>query len=100
MQVLFFSMFYVTQVVAQDPCSAVGINKLKSEGWSIEEIRALCINSNSEQRSAQQKGEVGQRCSTKLGVCTLFDIEPVPVGTPCYCNNPNTGRSDRGRIIR
>lgn len=98
--VLSVSLFAVFDVMAAEPCSAEGIGKLKREGWSVEEIRALCVSSDSKQKATQQQVELGQRCATKLGVCNLLDIEPVPVGTPCYCNNPNTGRPDRGQIIR
>ena len=88
-----------SNVMAADTCSAEGISQLKHEGWTIAEIKSLCVNGASNQKSTQQKEELGQRCATKLGVCNLFDIDPVPVGTPCYCNNPNSGRPDRGRII-
>lgn len=94
------ALFCLAKVVAADPCSVDGISKLKHEGWSVEEIRALCVDSGKGQKAIRQQVELGQRCATKLGVCNLLDIEPVPAGTPCYCNNPNTGRPDPGRIIR
>jgi len=89
-----------TAMAAIDGCTAEDVSKLKRDGWSVEEIKDLCANSSANKSSTQQKVQVGQRCATKLGVCNLFDIEPAPVGSPCYCNNPNTGRADHGQIIR
>ena len=86
-------------MAAMDACSADGITKLKRDGWTVEEIRTLCANNSGAKRSAQQQTEFGQRCATKMGVCTLY-VEPAPLGSPCYCNNPNTGRADYGQIIR
>lgn len=97
---LSLALLLFAEAVAADPCSVDGISKLKHEGWSVDEIRALCVDSDKGQKAIQQQVELGQRCATRLGVCNLLDIEPVPVGTTCYCNNPNTGRPDPGRIIR
>jgi hypothetical protein len=95
---VFFWMVSGSVMAAVDACSAEGITKLKHDGWTIEEIKSLCAN-NSAAKKAPQQFELGQRCATKLGVCNLFDMEPVPVGSPCYCNNPNSGRPDHGQII-
>lgn len=97
---LFFWMAGGSSVMAAiDACSADGITKLKHDGWTIDEIKSLCANHSAANKATQPQVERGQRCATKLGACNLLDMEPVAVGSPCYCNNPNTGRPDHGQII-
>lgn len=99
---------FVVYAANNQICTPDGISKLKKEGWSIDEIRALCTNNPAnpqpftnqlppQNMPAQQ---MGQRCATPIGVCGLYHLPPAPVGTPCYCINRYTGRPDNGYVIQ
>lgn len=90
-----------TALFSQEGCSAKGIVALKKEGWSIQDIRALCRPAAAqEQQTVQQAVATGMRCRTGAGVCNLALASPVPVGTECYCTNRFTGMRDPGTIVQ